>query len=399
MKLRLRVDSRDLHYHIFGQTTDFPLEANFDDPNIPEKVQPPGNVECTCYTVAYAAQNKDKVEYDIDDLFNRVPHSASGADPRQVLGEVVKNGLLIKGTDKRVKPFSSYWRADTGGMDAFDNCRSAMQLAQSPLLVWTNWYDNWMYLGSNAIMPLGQKAVSGHMYAQKGWVGVVQPNIALIQGSPMFVIEWWGGYTMYMPRETFNDAISKLGCGAAILSTMEIDQKRVKTLTEKLKDLIQNLILLLKAQLQTAQQEVNQETPMNEKSQQLYDIGYSHLGSHLTLDQSVPKEYGCAQALSSVLKEAGYDIPEKGISSTVDMNTWLEKTFIEVDKPDVGDVIISVSYTGLPGARGHCGIVGKRSIMSNASDSGTWEAWWSLPAWLSFYKTEKKLVTKYYRAV
>lgn len=236
MRIRLVQDSRDKHFHVFGQTVDFPLTVSYDDPTIPQKIQPVGNVECTCYTSTYVAQNFTKVEYDIDDLFNRVPHNMFGANPRDVLGEIIKNGLLPRGGTERVKPYSSYFRADTGGLDAFGNTKSAQTLANSPVMIWSNWYRNWLNLGPNGVMPIGDTPVSGHMYAGLGWID-----------GEEFVIEWWGGYTTRMPRATFNDAISKYGCGTAVFSTQAIEDIRNKTWTEAVSDYFVNAILAIQA--------------------------------------------------------------------------------------------------------------------------------------------------------
>lgn len=245
-KIRFTVDSRDYHAHQhFGQMIPtFEKAVSFDDPNIPEKVQPPGNVQCTCYTTTYIAQNKTKKEYDIDELFSRIPHSTQGADPRDVLKEVIKTGFRIKGTNDYDKPFSSYWRADTGAFDPFDNVRSSMLTVQSPIFIGTFWYREWLDLGANAVMPIGKTPLSGHAYADKGWFGLATPTN--VNGEPMFIIEWWGGYTMYMPRATFNSAMKPTGMQCWVLSTAEIDVKRQKTLIETIKDLMTNLIIALR---------------------------------------------------------------------------------------------------------------------------------------------------------
>lgn len=243
MKIKLRQDSRDSHaYRHFGQTNDY-APVNFDDPNIPEKIQPPGNIQCVLYTSTYIAQNRTKKEYDIDELYSRVPHYSGGTDVREVFGEIVKVGLKVKGTDVYEKPFSTYFRADTGGKDSFDNARSAMTLAQSPIAVASLWYSEWMNLGPNAVMPIGKTPITAHMYADKGWE---IKGIVTLGGEPMFVIEPWIGHTLLMPRATFNEAMKVSGVGAWVLSTVEIDVKRVKTLSETLRDLCVNAIILLK---------------------------------------------------------------------------------------------------------------------------------------------------------
>lgn len=244
-KIQLWVDSRDAHYfQKYGQTMDFPPSISFHDQSIPAKIQPIGNVECTCYTCEYIAQTRTKKEYDIDELFSRVPHNMFGANPNDVLGEVVKNGLLIKGTQIYDKPYSSYWRADTGNMDAFDNCRSAITLSQSPIAIFSRWYLEWLNVPQNVPLPLGVNAVSGHMYASDGWGNVM--DTINVNGEPMFIIEWWGGNISIMPRATFNASQAVSGSGASVLSTDALDVLHKKTLIEWCKDIIKNIALLFK---------------------------------------------------------------------------------------------------------------------------------------------------------
>jgi hypothetical protein len=235
-KIRLLVDSRDTVFsQRFGTIGRIPLEFFADDASIPEDVQEPGNVQCTAYGIVYCAENLKKKQYDINQLFGRYPSDGTGANPRVALGEAVRGGILPIGANATEKVFSSYWQAHNGDKDAFDNVRSAMTLSGMPCLAWSHWYHDWsMY--SNAIMPMGKNRSGGHFWVIKGWKEVA--------GEVMFIVEWWGGYTMYMSRNVFNEEISKLGCGSAILSTIEIDQKRIKTLQEKIIDILKNLVLL-----------------------------------------------------------------------------------------------------------------------------------------------------------
>ncbi len=253
-KLKLRQDGRDAHAFMkFGQIakSDLDKPVNFDDPTIIEKIQPNGNVQCVLFTAEYIAQNKTKKEYDIDELWTRVPHYATGTDLREVFGEIVKNGLKVKGSNVYEKPFSSYWRADTGDgrLDAFDNARSASLLAQSPIAIASYWFDNWLNLPNGAVMPIGKNPLNGHMYAQKGWNFANVKGEIDVNGVPMLIIEWWGGKTNLMPRETFNHAMSYLGVGAWVLSDSIIDTKRQKTILEAIRDLCINTIIALKALL------------------------------------------------------------------------------------------------------------------------------------------------------
>lgn len=244
MKIKLQVDSRDDHlYTHAGQTTPILSEAHFDDPNIPNPVQTLGDVKCTCYSCEYVAQNFTKVAYDIQELFNRVPHDRFGASPRDVMGEVIKNGLKRLDNGQYEKPFKAYSRADTGNLGSpFSNMMASMSFVQNVGLIWTNWYQEWLNLAPNAVMPVGKTIVSAHMYASMGW-GVFTTRV--VQGETMFEIEYWGGQKLLMPADTFNTAISAMGCGAAIFLTEELETKREKTIMEKIIDLCKNAILLL----------------------------------------------------------------------------------------------------------------------------------------------------------
>ncbi len=131
---------------------------------------------------------------------------------------------------------------------------------------------------------------------------------------------------------------------------------------------------------------------------QIYNTAKSLMGKHLTLNDTVPMNVGCAQALSYVLKQCGYAIPKYGIDGTVDMHNWLQKNFTRVDTPQAGDVIISVTGTGNGSVRGHTGVVALHGILSNESQSGLWKEDWTLPAWLVHYQTDGELTTEYFRA-
>lgn len=391
MKLRLYQDSRDLHsYQAFGSTLllDLPSVKNFDDPTIAEKVQPIGDVRCGDYSVTYLAQNKTKKEYDMDALWSTVPHSRLGVIPNDIFSEVIKRGLKVKGTDTYDKPYNSYYRADTDPRyDKFDSTRSSQIQVDSPVIIYTSWYKEWLNLGPNAVMPIGKTPISGHMYVSTGW----------FDGDD-FVVEWWGGYTLRMPREVFNRAVGEYGCGAVVFSTLEQDLKRKKTVAESIRDLCVNALLLsrqLLTLLLTKQQTMTIDTTA---SQRLYDLSYSLIGKHLTLDNSVPAKFGCAEAVSKLLVDFGNkQMLAMGISSTPELEKWLELNCTEVSTPETGNIIISVSYTGVSGARGHVGVVGLKAIMSNDSESGLWEPYWSLAGWLGYYRDTLKLRTRYFK--
>ena len=237
-KIIFSSDSRDkIFQHRFGGTVEFPKEINFDT-NFPDEVQPTGDVKCVAYTTCDLAEDQQNIEFDVSsvvDLWQRVPSNTFGSDPRDVLGEAVKNGLRPKGQILRINKWKSYWRADLGPLDPFDNVRSTMMIIKCPIGVGTYWYQEWH---SSDILPIGKNPQNGHMYDIQGWKE--------INGEPHFIIEAWLGRKVYMSREVFNEALKPYGMQTWVLSTAELDMRRTGTLTEWITDLMTNLIIVLR---------------------------------------------------------------------------------------------------------------------------------------------------------
>lgn len=237
--IKLFNDKRDLSFHTYGQTTNFPTEFN-PEADTKDDVQPIGNVECSCYTICDIAKDDTGTTFDIDDLFKRIPHDANGADPRDALGEMVKNGLLPIGKLARIRPYSSYFSAHTGNLSPFDNMRSALLLAGYPVAIWSEWYAEW---NNQTILPKGVYPVSGHMYVCEGWKA--------IDGEIYLIIEAWLGHKMYMSEEVFNDLVSKF-IGTAVLSNIVLQKKSI---LQQIRDALISLVglyqdLLAKKKLQ-----------------------------------------------------------------------------------------------------------------------------------------------------
>lgn len=238
--IKFTYDSRDkIFQNKFGAVLDLPEEFNVDS-SLHDDVQPIGDVKCTCYTACDIAEDQTKTVFDINDLWKRIPQSPQGANPRDVFKEVIANGLLPKGKAEREKRWSSYWRGDLGSHDPFDNLRSALVTANSPVGIGTYWYLEWL---NKTILPVGKTGSFGHMYVCEGW--------KLIDGQPHLIIEAWTGRKMYMSREVFNTALKPLGMQTWVLSTSEIDSKRSKSLIEMIKDVMTNLIITLRTKIKT----------------------------------------------------------------------------------------------------------------------------------------------------
>lgn len=233
----LSVDSRDKHLHVFGQVVDFSPESNFSG-NVPNLVESPDGVNCTAISCVKVGDSKTKKLYDVDTLWQATPHSAMGADPRAPLSTAVKNGLFNRAIGQMEKLWSGYFRADTGSLDGFDNCRSAMTITQSGCTIATNFYANWGNINrARGIVPVGDVVVSEHDYFFKDWV--------IQDGVTYALIDFHLGYDVLMPREVLNAELAKTGCGAWMPSDNGAGLTETRNLLEWLVDLYQNLILAI----------------------------------------------------------------------------------------------------------------------------------------------------------
>ncbi len=142
----------------------------------------------------------------------------------------------------------------------------------------------------------------------------------------------------------------------------------------------------------------------------IYASAKDSLGKRMTLNDTVPPEVGCAEAVSTVLQRAGVaGIPATGIASTLNLYTWLKNNtkFEEIDKPEPGAVVISPTGTGNGKVRGHTGIVGAFSAMysgdygicSNDSNTGLFLELWSVSKWQTYYESYGGLPMYYFRAL
>ncbi len=379
--IKLKVDSRDKEYYRrFGSVTEFEAEKDFDTPLI-DAVQPPGDVHCTEYMTYGIATDETNLTFTTNDIFDHIPHDSNGADPRDSLSYAVKTGLLPDGKTDRIKKWSSYWTVHTSDIhDAFDAVRSAMTLVQSPIAIWTPWFSNWI---NNSVLPKGDRVGSYHAYNIEGW--------KIVNGETMLILEAWLGRKLYISREVFNDVMSYSGSNSAVLSTAEIDAIHNRNIFELIRDACLNVILLLQQLIK----QKNMETQLvTTPSQKLYDTALALKGQYLTLDPTVPKIYNCAETISYILKQCGYDMPEKGYAGTIALDNWLKNHCEEIVEPGIGDIVISVTEGNI---HGHVGIQGHEAILSNDSQTGTLESYWSLAGWKEFYGKQKKLLVKYYR--
>lgn len=143
----------------------------------------------------------------------------------------------------------------------------------------------------------------------------------------------------------------------------------------------------------------------SEKSLTIYEVAKGSLGRHLTLNNNVPPELGCAEAVSAVLIKSGITgIPPKGFEGTNDLYTFLQESplFVDIANAEDGAIIVSPSKIGANGqitTHGHVGICAKYGILSNESDNGLFAEKFSYQSWNDYYVHTLGLPVYFFRAV
>lgn len=134
-----------------------------------------------------------------------------------------------------------------------------------------------------------------------------------------------------------------------------------------------------------------------DNSLKIYNAARSFLDKHITLDENVPHELGCAEALSMVLKSVNTPkFPPMGFAGTYAFEVWLEANFKKIDKPVPGAIIISPT---IGKKHGHIGVCGKYGIMSNDSNTGLFLELWTIDKWIQNYKNILGLEVLYYQSI
>lgn len=131
----------------------------------------------------------------------------------------------------------------------------------------------------------------------------------------------------------------------------------------------------------------------------IYDAAKAALHTHITLDNSVSPDLGCAEAVSYVLAKSGaFGFPASGFAGTSALWTWLAQHALQVSTPNPGDVVISptgMSSKGTP--HGHVGIVAQYGILSNDSDTGLFLEKYTLDTWKAYFGISLGFPVYFYR--
>lgn len=167
---------------------------------------------------------------------------------------------------------------------------------------------------------------------------------------------------------------------------------------------IQTKLIAVMQQLVAAYQKlITKPVIISTASQKIYDAAASCLHTHITLNEAVPPEVGCAEAVSYVLSKAGvYGIPLTGIAGTSQLYDWLlsSRNFVNTVSPVPGDVVISpTGYSTSASPHGHVGIVAKYGILSNDSDSGLFIEKYTQETWNKFFHDVEGFPVRYFHAI
>lgn len=392
MKIIFRQDSRDFHVldHFEGVSV-IPDNQEFDV-GLTNPIEPPGAEYCTAISSTDVGTDQTKIVYDIQAQWNNTPHGDDGADPRDSMSAMITKGLKPLDGSPQDTRWKSYMRAEGNSGDYFLTSQNSMESLQSSMQVNINWYAEWNVIGQDGVLPEGKTWVSGHSMKVSGW----RLTVTGIQ----FHVKHWFGYKVWMPKEIYNEELDKYGTISLIPTTKADLAAGERTLLQWLHDLVVNLGLAF-------QQSVMQQLTSSGFPPILYTVAKNSLGTHQTLNDTVPPDVGCAECVSSILKTAGISVPIEGIAGTSALYTWLQNNprFTQVASPQAGDIIISPTTSLGKISHGHVGImamygvqyVDDWGIISNDSDTGLVREKWCLKDWINYYQVYGGLDVCYFR--
>lgn len=169
------------------------------------------------------------------------------------------------------------------------------------------------------------------------------------------------------------------------------------TIAQQIALLIKKVALLINSRL------------VSTNGEKIYKAASVSLGKHCTLDNTIPAEVGCAEAVSYVLAKAGISDGPKGIAGTASLDAWLASSglFERITMPEEGAIICSPTGAGNGTVEGHVGVFGRYNLMypgdwgvcSNESSSGLFKEQWSWARWQAYYGKTGGLPLHIYRAI
>lgn len=138
------------------------------------------------------------------------------------------------------------------------------------------------------------------------------------------------------------------------------------------------------------------ELAMTDTETRIYQVIKDNLDKHLTLNNNVSPEVGCAECMSKVLQLANVSVPGYGIAGTDAFLAWIEVNpdFEEIFEPEEAAMVIFATGTGNGKVEGHTGAFCAFNVMyisdwgvaSNDSTTGTMREQWAWKKMLAYYQ-------------
>lgn len=137
-------------------------------------------------------------------------------------------------------------------------------------------------------------------------------------------------------------------------------------------------------------------TTMTDTETRIYQVIKDNLDEHLTLNNNVSLEVGCAECMSKVMQLAGVSVPSHGIAGTAALLAWFisNPDFVEKTEPEQGAFVVFATGTGNGKVEGHTGAfcafnvmyVNDWGVASNDSNTGTMREQWAWLKMLAYYR-------------
>jgi len=166
---------------------------------------------------------------------------------------------------------------------------------------------------------------------------------------------------------------------------------------------LENCLKEIKLPKDTTQSSVNRTfaylIKMFSKDSKIVSLAKSKLGTDFTNDKIVPDEVSCAFAVTTLLKEAGVNIPI--ITGTAQLDGWLKQNATRIYEPEAGCIVVSPTGSGSRPdiiSNGHTGIyLDNYLIVSNDSASGLWKQNYNRDTWRARYYSKGGYPVRLYK--
>ena len=173
--------------------------------------------------------------------------------------------------------------------------------------------------------------------------------------------------------------------------------KQIISLLKKLIELNQQLLVYYIKRMET----------QSEQGKRIYEIAVSFLGKDVTPRDNTPDAVACMEVVNEIVRLATGKPIGGGASTYLGFAALHdEKRFLKINRynsfysPLAGDIIISPAGYSTKGYKnGHVGIVGKHHVLSNFSDTGKLEDYYTIETWEKQFEEIMGFPVFYFRVI